>query len=399
MNDLYADSCSCCGGELHDLADDTEDWDKIYSDIARQLLNGADLNTDAIYNLTAAQLMAAMNKGLGGTSFDDNDSRIALQKAFKANLEQFSYAKTLTQFKLFKDAMFNHKGQIQSFETVKKAVFETGEVFNKNYLRAEHQFVTQSAIMAHKWETLDSEYLEFTTVGDSRVRPEHKLFDKFTALKSDPIWKRLYTPLSWGCRCTVIPGIAKNLSKEYDSNWANKVVDPLVKGTIFDNNVGISKKIFTDKHPYFKANPIVLTMVNSPNPEELKALRKAKDLEIKEWAKINIPEIGKIIKLENFQTGEIHISRAAIKSICGHFSSSDLKEVSKHIVTKLKNCKYIDSAPLNPESHNYEKKLRQGVTKFHYYEFEWNKQKFRLNTEEIDGKIEKPYAANLIIKK
>ncbi len=396
---MYGSRCDCCGGEVHDLADDTGDWDKIYEDIARQLLNGEDLNTAAIYNKTAAQLIAAMNNGLGGTSFDDGDSRQALQNAFKANLKEFSYAKTLTQFKLFKEAMFNDKGQTQSFETVKKAVADTGNIFNKNYLAAEHQFVTQSAIMAHKWETLDSEYLEFTTVGDSRVRLEHKLFDKFTALKTDPIWRRLYTPLDWGCRCTVIPGISKNVSKEYDSKWANEVVDPLVKGTIFDNNVGISKVIFTDKHTYYKAKPSVLKMVNSPSSEEVKVARKAKDLEIKEWAKANIPEIGKIIKEKNFQTGEIHISRASIKSIGDHFSNPDLKEVSKHIVIKLKECKYIDSAPLNPESHNYEKKLRQGVTKFHYYEFEWNKQFFRLNTEEINGKIEKPYAANLIIKK
>jgi len=104
-------------------------------------------------------------------------------------------------------------------------------------------------------------------------------------------------------------------------------------------------------------------------------------------------------KLDNFKTGEIHISRAAIKSICGHLTNPDLKEVSKYIITNLKTCKHIDSAPLDTERHNYEKKLRQGVTKFHYYEFEWNKQSFRLNTEEINGKVEKPYAVNLIIKK
>lgn len=237
--------------DLPDLADDSEAWDDIYTEIARQLLNGEDLNTDAIYHKTAALLIAAMNNGFSETSFDDDDSRQALQSKFIQNIEQFSYAKTLTQFHLFKDQVFDDKGQLRSFAEIKKAVADIGEVFNNNYLRAEHQFVTQSAIMAHKWETLDSEYLEFTTVGDSHVRASHRLFDKFTALKSDPIWRRLYTPLDWGCRCTIIPGIAKNLSKEYNSDWANKVVDPLVKGTIFDNNAALTGLIFNNSHPYF----------------------------------------------------------------------------------------------------------------------------------------------------
>lgn len=248
LNELYADTCGCA--VLPNLADNG--WDDIYAEIARQLIRGEDLNTDALYNKTAAQLVEAMNKGFGGTSFDDEDGRFKLQQAFQRNIEQFSYAKTLTQFHLFKDHVFNDKGQLRSFSEVKKEVMLTGEVFNKNYLAAEHQFVTQSAIMSHKWETMDTEFLEFTTVGDSRVRPEHKLFDKFTAPKSDPIWRRLYTPLDWGCRCTVIPGISKNLSKEYDSDWADKMVNPLVKNTIFDNNAALTGVLFNKTHPYFK---------------------------------------------------------------------------------------------------------------------------------------------------
>ena len=69
----------------------------------------------------------------------------------------------------------------------------------------------------------------------------------------------MYTPLDWGCRCTVIPGIARNVSKEYDSDWANKVVDPLVKNTIFDNNAALTGKIFTELHPYFKGKEIEST--------------------------------------------------------------------------------------------------------------------------------------------
>ncbi len=196
--------------------------------------------------------MQAVHKGLGGSSFDDEDSRAKLLKAFKINIEAFSYAKNLTQFKYIKDHLFTDEGMIRSADEVKKIVSDTGALFNKHYLSVEHQFTTQSAIMAHKWDTLDNEYLEFSTVGDDRVRPEHQVFDKFTAAKNDPIWKRLYTPLSWNCRCTIIPGIEKGVSKEYDSKWAYKTVDPLVKGTIFDNNVGITQKIFDNKHPYFK---------------------------------------------------------------------------------------------------------------------------------------------------
>ena len=292
---MYSHSCDCA--ELSDLADDNEEWDSIYTEIARQLQAGADLNTDAIYNKTATQLTEALNKGYG-VAYDDQDSRKALQAKFKQNIEQFSYAKVLTQFSLFKDYVFNDKGQMQNFAFIKKAVADNGAIFNNNYLRAETQYVTQTAIMAHKWETMDAEYLEFTTVGDSRVRPEHKVFDKFTALKTDSIWKRLYTPLDWGCRCTIIPGISKNISKEYDSEWANKVVDPLVKGTIFDNNAALSGLVFTDKHPYFKANPIVLTIVNLPNDDGLKKQRA----EIREWMKENLvgqtithPKIEKLI--------------------------------------------------------------------------------------------------------
>lgn len=45
----------------------------------------------------------------------------------------------------------------------------------------EYNHAYQSAIMAHKWEAMDTEYLEYSTVGDSNVRPEHQALDKFTA--------------------------------------------------------------------------------------------------------------------------------------------------------------------------------------------------------------------------
>ena len=271
MNDLYSKPCPCCGGSIfHNLADEKDDsWDTIYDEMVRQLLNDSETFTNkALYEKTAAALMQAIGKGLSDSNFNDDNSKQKLINAFKINIKAFSYAKNLTQFKYIKDHIFDDKGNLLDAAAVKKIVYDSGEVFNNRYLTVEHQFATQSAIMAHKWDTLNTEYLEFSTVGDNRVRPEHKIFDKFTAPKSDPIWKRLYTPLSWGCRCTIIPGVKSGLSKEYDSKWANKVVDPLVKGTIFDNNVGITHEIFTKNHPYFKElNDVIY---NDPNFKEVK---------------------------------------------------------------------------------------------------------------------------------
>ncbi len=120
------------------------------------------------------------------------------------------------------------------------------------FLNTEFNTAQQSAIMAHKWAVLDTEYLEFSTVGDDRVRPEHAVLDKFTALKSDPVWKKIYPPLAFNCRCTVIPGKKVNNEKKMTAIEAAKAINPHIKNTPFDNNVGLSRLIFNDNHPYFK---------------------------------------------------------------------------------------------------------------------------------------------------
>lgn len=303
-------------------------------------MNGEDLNTDAVYNRTATQLIKAVNSGLG-PSFDDNLSRKALKDAFTLNVEQFSYAKTLTQFHLFKDAVFNLKGQQRSFESIKKIVADTGEVFNKNYLSAEVKYVTQSSIMARKWHTMDAEYLQFSTVGDSAVRPEHRIFDKFTALKTDKIWLRLYTPLAWGCRCTIIPGIARNLSKEFDSDWANVMVNPLIKDTIFDNNAALSNVIFNKSHPYFKvkeknAKP---EAINTNIPKELERYEK---------------ELGVVVNKDIFKylkkdTPLYTIEPEGQPKIQGAYYRPDVNFVKIPIDERRKNSKWYAQAVVHHE--------------------------------------------------
>jgi SPP1 gp7 family putative phage head morphogenesis protein len=47
-------------------------------------------------------------------------------------------------------------------------------------------------------------YWQYLTVGDGRVRPEHAVLDYFTALAQDPVWRKIYPPNGFNCRCIVI---------------------------------------------------------------------------------------------------------------------------------------------------------------------------------------------------
>ncbi len=47
-------------------------------------------------------------------------------------------------------------------------------------------------------------FWQYWTVGDDRVRPEHRVLDQFTAHVDDPVWLKIYPPCGWGCRCSVV---------------------------------------------------------------------------------------------------------------------------------------------------------------------------------------------------
>lgn len=82
------------------------------------------------------------------------------------------------------------------------------QTYNRNYLRAEYNFCQASANMAAKWEQFqedgDRYNLQYRTVRDGRVRPEHAALHGITLPPSDPFWQSYFPPNGWNCRCTVI---------------------------------------------------------------------------------------------------------------------------------------------------------------------------------------------------
>jgi uncharacterized protein with gpF-like domain len=56
------------------------------------------------------------------------------------------------------------------------------------------------------------------TVGDDRVRPEHAVLDGFTARMEDPVWRKIYPPNGFNCRCIRVALLADELPKDSDAD-------------------------------------------------------------------------------------------------------------------------------------------------------------------------------------
>lgn len=253
LADYYDSSCSCCGGHtLHNLS--AGNWDSIYEDIARRLLTEklekGDIH-DGLYFETAKQLMSGLTEGLGGSSFDYDDSRNKLKPYLERNIFHFSAAKSMTELMAFRDLMLDPEtNNVRPFYEFRKQIQALGISFNEVWLETEYDTALSTVINANRFDAIDSEYLEFTTVGDDRVRPEHVILEGLTYPKNHPIWKKMTPPLDYRCRCGLKPGLAKNY-KAADADKDEKYVGGLVKDTIFDNNAALSKIVFDNNHPYF----------------------------------------------------------------------------------------------------------------------------------------------------
>lgn len=49
---------------------------------------------------------------------------------------------------------------------------------------------------------------QYWTVGDDRVRLEHRVLHGFAAHAEDPVWMKIYPPNGFNCRCAVVPILA-----------------------------------------------------------------------------------------------------------------------------------------------------------------------------------------------
>ncbi len=168
----------------------------------------------------------------------------------------FSGIKTFHELNEAFPSLIDDNGNRKPFERFLNDVQNIDKTYNRNYLRAEYNFVASSATMAAKWEQFaqDGERynLQYRTAGDDRVREEHAALHGVTLPIDDPFWEEYCPPNGWNCRCTVVQvRKSKYPVTPHDEAMAlGEAATAADKRGIFRFNPGIQKQTFPDYNPY-----------------------------------------------------------------------------------------------------------------------------------------------------
>lgn len=221
--------------------------EQISKDIHDGKLSPSDLNEDLV-----RQIFNDLGDGAKKTygkkweTVDIKEPASLVQK-FKKNLWQFSNAKTYAQLKEMNSYLLN-KGRIRSYPDFLQRVRQANKKFNENYLQAEYQTAVKGSQMAEKWKGFMKNAdlfpnLEYRTMSDDHVRPEHQILRGTVKPITDDFWKTYYPPNGWRCRCSVTQTAATPTAGKID----DKTVSPEFRG-----NVALDEEIFTKKGGFFK---------------------------------------------------------------------------------------------------------------------------------------------------
>jgi SPP1 gp7 family putative phage head morphogenesis protein len=251
--------CEICG--FNNIADEVPDpfTESDFNSLINETWNGIVTKYNlpvSFYAKTIQNLNKGVNKGFGKDIFsvEFGTPDYEMLRDLTDNIQVFSGAKTYQQVRSLTDLLKDQKLK-SNFYAFKEKATPILKDYNEAYLKAEYNTAIGSSRMAGEWMRIETDkdilpLLQYETVGDSRVRPEHAALDNIIRPVNDKFWDTLYPPNGWNCRCTVL-----QLSE-------GSVTDLRGRTNLYDNvpemfrmNVGKDKIIFKEKgegkHPYF----------------------------------------------------------------------------------------------------------------------------------------------------
>ena len=216
---------------------------------------GASLDINFITS-KEAQAFIETHADVLNSAFEQTKMSATMRDSLEHSTYVFSGLKTFHELNEAFPALVDENGNRKPFERFLNDVQKVDKTYNEHYLLAEYNFAHASAGMAAKWETFaedgDRYNLQYRTVGDDHVRPEHAALNGTTLPFSDPFWDSYYPPNGWNCRCTVVQ-VRKTKYPETPHEEAYKRgAEALANDArgIFRFNPGKQRKAMPDYNPY-----------------------------------------------------------------------------------------------------------------------------------------------------
>lgn len=189
--------------------------------------------------------------------------RLKRLRDYKINMSFFSGAKTWQHVNELSLNIFDENGQKRSFSSFKKIAKNINPLYNENFLKTELNTAFAVTQGAKHWDDIEENkkllpMLQYVTIGDSHVRPEHASFDGIIKPVDSDFWASHMPPNDWGCRCTVLQlekgketDLDEHLKKYNRSVPEKQRVDSLDNTSkVFKENPGKVNHIYPSSHPY-----------------------------------------------------------------------------------------------------------------------------------------------------
>lgn len=202
------------------------------------------------YKSIQEPLLSAVEKGMGRDAVKFAD----LNESLQLNVQAFAGAKTYNlvgELEVLKSQITDYA----EYEAKAKAIVNQYHSWGE----AEVNTAQQQASQARQWAIIEDDadlfpLLKYQTIGDACKIC--KPLDGIVAPVGSPIWVKIYPCNHYNCYCIVTQHLAGQVELT-----DKKTLAGLVNGStkfmapVFQSNPGITKQIYTAKHPYFSSIP------------------------------------------------------------------------------------------------------------------------------------------------
>jgi SPP1 gp7 family putative phage head morphogenesis protein len=166
---------------------------------------------------------------------------------------QFSAAKNYQELRDLTLLLKDENGKLREWNDFHDAAAQTGLKYNETWMYTEYNQAIAASQNAARWTEFESEKdiipnLQYQTVGDNVVRPEHQLLDGIIKPIDDRFWDTHYPPNGWGCRCETIQSLDDEVTS--DEKLPDIPIAPM-----FRTNLAKTGLIYPKNHPYYSGVP------------------------------------------------------------------------------------------------------------------------------------------------